>query len=108
RRSKKNQTERADTIDSQLDELRKFARDHGWNNILELTERGAPASAAADRVQRRKVFHGELKPMVGRGEVDRVLVVDPSRISRDMVVFLSFVRDVETFFTRMGGRSSTQ
>jgi site-specific DNA recombinase len=107
RRSKPSQSDVRDTVDSQLDELRRYAGDHGWSNTLELSERGTPASAAADRAARRQVFHGELMPMVERGEVDRVLVVEPSRISRHMATFIPFVDQVETHFTRQNTDSRT-
>jgi DNA invertase Pin-like site-specific DNA recombinase len=100
RRSKPSQTDTRDTVDSQLEELRAFAKARGWNETVEMSERGTPASAAADRNMRRKVFHGELLPMVDRGDVERVLVVEPSRISRHMATFIPFVDRVEVWFTR--------
>jgi site-specific DNA recombinase len=95
RKSSNGKPGEADTVDTQEAELRKYAKDHGWNGIEVFRERGISAGPVQDA--HRKVFYDDLDTAISSGRVDRVLAVEVDRISRYALAFYSFIERCKTF-----------
>lgn len=77
-------------LQGQLEACREYALDHGWDIVAELAEDARGASGADwDLPQLRRILE-----LAATGAIDRVVVREVSRLSRDLAKFMVIDREL--------------